>query len=95
MPALTVSLAELAGAVESIGLAEGRRLGRIDWRLDEHLQAAADSWPSTIIATEAQRFGIRAEASAVEILRSILEDYPLQRDDKASLAPSCLAESAS
>jgi len=73
MPALTLTLGELASAVESFDY-PGRR-GKVSWEPDSELQAMIDSWPSIMLAEEANRHGMRADPSATELLRSFVDDF--------------------
>ncbi|MGB0085230.1 MAG: NAD-dependent epimerase/dehydratase family protein [Rhodomicrobiaceae bacterium] len=73
MPALAVSLQDMADAVMAYDY-PGRR-GRILWEKDDNIQAVVDSWPRAILAEEANRLGLRADASVAEILRSFIEDF--------------------
>ncbi|MGF1622756.1 MAG: NAD-dependent epimerase/dehydratase family protein [Rhodomicrobiaceae bacterium] len=73
MPALTVTLAELADTVETYDFPGTR--GLVRWDPDEELQAIVDGWPSVIVADEATRHNMHADASAAEILRNFIEDY--------------------
>jgi nucleoside-diphosphate-sugar epimerase len=73
MPALTVSLQEMADTVTAFDY-PGRR-GRIFWEKDDTIQAVVDSWPRSILAEEANRLGLAADASVAEILRSFIEDF--------------------
>jgi hypothetical protein len=73
MPALTVTLAELADTVEASDFPGTR--GNVRWEPDEELQAIVDGWPSIIVADEATRHNMSADASAAEILRNFIEDY--------------------
>jgi nucleoside-diphosphate-sugar epimerase len=78
MPALTISLAELAAMVEH-GDQPGQK-GRVIWELDRDIQATVDGWPSIILAEEAQRHGMTADASGAEIVRNFIEDYEPRGD---------------
>lgn len=79
MPALTVSLAELADTVETADHPGPR--GRVFWELDRDIQAAVDGLPSIVLAEDAQRHGLTPDASAAEIVRRFIEDYE-PREDK-------------
>jgi len=52
----------------------GRR-GKVSWEPDSELQAMIDSWPSIMLAEEANRHGMRADPSATELLRSFVDDF--------------------
>jgi len=73
MPAITVTLTELADTVENFQL-NGRR-GAVRWEPDEEIQAILDSWPSMIVADEAIRHGLSPDANAAEIIRNFIEDF--------------------
>lgn len=77
MPALTVTLAELADTVENFDYPGTR--GKVSWEVDHQVQAIVDSWPSVIVAEEALRLGLRADTNATEILRNFVENYEPHR----------------
>jgi nucleoside-diphosphate-sugar epimerase len=73
MPALTISLGELADLAESADHPGPK--GRVFWELDREIQATVDGWPSIVLAEEAQRHGLAPNANAAEIVRHFIEDY--------------------
>lgn len=73
MPAVTVSVAELAEIVEAADHPGPK--GRVFWDLDRDIQAAVDGLPSVVLAEEAQRHGLAPDAGATEIVRHFIEDY--------------------
>lgn len=77
LPALTATPAEMVAAVERRGAR-----GRISWAPDPSLQAVVEGWPRRFRSATAERHGIRAIASADELVEAFLADLP---------SPACVA----
>jgi len=69
LPALTATPEELVAAVQRRGAT-----GRVSWAPDPALQAVVQGWPRRFRSTTAERHGIRANASADEIVDAFLAD---------------------
>jgi len=76
MPALTVSIREIAGAAADAGF-PGRR-GAVIWEQNDEVQGLIESWPRAVVAEEALRHGIETDESIAEILRAFIEDYQIR-----------------
>jgi nucleoside-diphosphate-sugar epimerase len=76
MPALGVSVRELAEAVEGFDF-PGLR-GKVIWERNDEFQGLIESWPRAIQAEEALRHGLKADESIADILRAFIEDYELR-----------------
>jgi hypothetical protein len=72
---LTVSLAEMAEAVSAFDFPGAR--GSVIWSQNDEYQGLIESWPHAILAEEAQRHGLKADACIADILRAFIEDYAL------------------
>ena len=74
LPSLTVSVGEMVEAVKRFGTT--RRLGRVAWEPDAHLQAVVDGWPAAFVSEKASRHGIRADERFDDVISAFLEDLP-------------------
>jgi nucleoside-diphosphate-sugar epimerase len=72
LPSLTVSIAEMVEALESLEHPGPR--GSVRWERDDQLQAMVDSWPRSVVSDEASRLGIKSDGSFAQILRAYVED---------------------
>lgn len=70
--ALTVSIGEIVDAVRRAGAS--RSLGHIEVASDPKLQAVVDGWPSAFVSSRANALGIRADASADDLVAAFLAD---------------------
>ena len=75
MPALTVSIREIAEAAASVDF-PGRR-GEVIWEQNDEVQGLIESWPRAVVAEEALRHGLETDESIAEILRAFIEDYEM------------------
>jgi D-erythronate 2-dehydrogenase len=73
LPSLTVSVAEMVGALERFG--RTRRLGKVTFQPDPALQAVVDGWPARFVSERASRHGIGADAHIDEIIAAFIEDH--------------------
>ncbi len=73
MPALTATLQDMADTVARFEHPGPR--GKVVWERDDHIQAVVDSWPRAMLAEEAIRLGLPADASIADILRNFIEDF--------------------
>lgn len=76
LPSLSLTLAELADASARAAERAGVRLGAMRWQPDPRFQGAVDQWPQRFESARASRAGIRADASADEIVAAYLRDNP-------------------
>jgi nucleoside-diphosphate-sugar epimerase len=80
LPSLSLTLAELAGASARAAEGAGVRVGAMRWQPDPRFQSAVDQWPRRFESARASRAGIRADASADEIVAAYLRDNPRALD---------------
>ncbi|MBV7484562.1 NAD-dependent epimerase/dehydratase family protein [Bordetella sp. BOR01] len=72
LPALTVSIAEMAASVLRRG---GRRaVGAIRYEADAALQRIVDSWPAVFVSNQASTLGLHADADFDAIIDQYLAD---------------------
>ncbi|TXL63862.1 NAD-dependent epimerase/dehydratase family protein [Zeimonas arvi] len=76
LPSLSLTLAELADASERVAEGAGARVGAMRWQPEPRFQLAVDQWPKRFESARASRAGIRADASADEIVAAYLRDNP-------------------
>ena len=68
LPALTVTVQELLGALESVGGPEARAL--VEMAPDPAIEAIVGSWPSRFGNQRAHGLGLYADADAVDVVRA-------------------------
>lgn len=76
LPSLSLTLAELADASARAAEGAGVRVGAMRWQPEPRFQLAVDQWPKRFESARASRAGIRADASADEIVAAYLRDNP-------------------
>jgi nucleoside-diphosphate-sugar epimerase len=76
LPALSLTLEELADATARVAARLGIGAGAIDWAPDSRFQAAVDQWPRRFVSARASDLGIRSDRSADEIVEAYLKDNP-------------------
>lgn len=79
LPSLSLTLAELADASARAAEGAGVRVGAMRWQPEPRFQLAVDQWPKRFESARASRAGIRADASADEIVAAYLRDNPRAR----------------
>lgn len=76
LPALSLTLAELAEATDRAALRLGIRSGAVHWAPEPRFQSAVDQWPRRFVSQAAERLGIRSDDSADEIVDSYIRQTP-------------------
>lgn len=76
LPALSLTLDELADATARVAARLGIRAGAIGWAPDSRFQATVDQWPRRFVSARASELGIRPDQSADEIVEAYLKDNP-------------------
>jgi len=72
LPGLSVSVAEMIEALREVAGEEA--VARIAWQPDPRVEKIVGSWPGRWDTTRAERLGLKADDSFVEVIRAYLED---------------------
>ncbi|HSV46699.1 MAG TPA: D-erythronate dehydrogenase [Ramlibacter sp.] len=80
LPALTVTVREMAAALERIAGPAATAL--LDWEIDPAITAIVGNWPSRVHSARAQALGLRADARFDDLVRS----YARENADAVALA---------
>jgi len=68
MPALTVTVADMAAALAQVA---GRRVSElIDWKLDDSVARIVSGWPARIQAGRAGRLGLTPDPDFASVIRA-------------------------
>lgn len=79
LPALTVTVADMAAALEQVAGPQASAL--IDWIPDPAVAAIVTNWPARFRAERAARLGLTADPDFESVIRTYLaEDVPAQRE---------------
>ena len=77
MPALSVTLQELADATDRVASRFGIRAGAMQWATpDERFQSAVEQWPRRFVSQAATALGIHTDACADAIVEAYVEAHP-------------------
>ncbi|HRO59696.1 MAG TPA: NAD-dependent epimerase/dehydratase family protein [Burkholderiaceae bacterium] len=76
LPALSLTLAELAEAADRAAKRLGIRSSAVHWAPETRFQSAVDQWPRRFVSQAAERLGIRSDACADEIVDSYIRQTP-------------------
>lgn len=74
LPALTVTVREMAAALERIAGPAATAL--LDWEIDPAVAAIVGNWPSRVLAARAQALGLRADQGFDDLIRSYARENP-------------------
>jgi hypothetical protein len=72
LPGLSVRVAEMIDALREV--AGDDAVARIEWQPDPRVEKIVGSWPGRWDTTRAERLGLKADDSFVEVIRAYLED---------------------
>lgn len=76
LPAVALSLGDLEEAMYKVITPESRsKLGKITYKVDEHLSAVVGSFPTRIDAARAMKLGIPAAPDAETLVREYMADF--------------------
>jgi nucleoside-diphosphate-sugar epimerase len=75
LPALSVTLGELAEATDRAAREAGIAAGRLHWAPDPRYQSAVDQWPRRFVSERATRLGIGSDVSADAIVAAYLREH--------------------
>ena len=75
LPVLTVSVAEMVEAVETVAAERGRDLGPITVVPDPDIPRIVDSWPARMEAGRARALGLSADDGLEPIVGEYIEDF--------------------
>jgi nucleoside-diphosphate-sugar epimerase len=74
LPALRISVGEMAGALESVGGKAATAL--LDWTLDPAILRLVKTWPGNVASARAVGLGLQADTSFESIVREYIRENP-------------------
>ena len=92
LPAVALSLGDFEEAIFKVITPETqRKLGKITYKVDEHLSAVVGSFPTKIDAARAMKLGVPAAPNAEILVREYIADFSTAVADGIEIVPETLS----
>lgn len=76
LPGIAAKVGELVSEMQRLGqgLGSGRKLGKVEWRQDPHIQQIVNGWPLGIGDTRAEKLGFEVDKDVAAVIQAFIED---------------------
>jgi D-erythronate 2-dehydrogenase len=72
LPGIAAKVGELVAEMERLG--KGRKLGKVVWQADPHIQSIVNGWPVGIGGTRGARLGFEVDRNVAEVIQNFIDD---------------------